>query len=1325
MFTYLARPLPGHVPVGDSVEPLLYAPDDLAVRLSGLTLRDEHRLGRRLARAQGLDDAPERAAALADVAADVAAAERAVERRRAAVPVIAYPESLPITDRHDELLAAIRDHQVVVVAGETGSGKSTQLPKLCLELGRGVRGLIGHTQPRRLAARTVAARIAEELGGEIGGVVGYTVRFSDRVGDGTLVRLMTDGILLAELQRDRMLRRYDTVIVDEAHERSLNIDFILGYLTGLLPRRPDLKVLVTSATIDTERFAGHFDAPVVEVTGRTYPVEVRYRPIGGVADGDDGVGGGNGDGSGNGRDQTDAVRAAVAELRAEGLGDVLVFLSGEREIRDTAAALTDAGTAADPDTEVLPLYARLSVAEQQRAFRSHRGRRIVLATNVAETSITVPGVRYVVDAGTARVSRYNRRTKVQRLPIEPISQASADQRAGRCGRVAPGICIRLYGEEDYLARPDFTEPEILRTNLASVILQMAALGLGDVESFPFVDPPDAHAVRDAVNLLVELGAMQPDRTLTPTGRRLARLPIDPRFGRMILEADANGCVREVIVLAAGLSIQDPRERPRGKEAEADELHARFADPHSDFITLLNLWRYLDSEQRAHSSNQFRRMCRNEHLNHLRVREWQDLVRQLREVTHELGIRRNTQPADAEHVHRSLLAGLLSHVGMYDRTNRDHVGARQAHFAVAPGSVLFKRAPRWVMAGELVETNRTWARMVARIEPTWIEPLARHLVRRSHGEPRWDAAHGSAMTTERMTLYGLPIVAARDVPLGRVDPAAARRLFIRHALVDGDWTTHHRFAAENQQRIDEVQALEDRARRHDLLVPDDAIVDFFDRRLGAEVVSARHFDRWWNNARRDDPDLLKFTLADLLDPAAESVDSAAFPTTWTHDDLVLDVSYAFEPGVADDGVTVHVPLAVLNRVGPGGFDWQVPGHRLELVTTLIRSLPKAVRRGLVPVPERAREALATVGPDDGPLLPTLARALSRNTGAPVTASDFDPARVPDHLRVRFQVEGPSGAVVGSGRDLAELQRRLAEPARRAVAAAAPLRERSGLRSWDLGTLDPVVDVASGGHTVRGYPALVDEGDAVGVRIMTTAAEQADATWAGTRRLLLLGLPGARRDVERRLRSVPALAATTAPYPGMAELGEDCLAAGVDRLIETQGGPAWDDAGFASLAAAARDRLGPLAVGAAGQAAQLVAAAQVLDARLRASEAPALQPAVDDMLTQLGCLIRTGFVSLIGLQRLLDVGRYLEAVRVRLDKLGERPGRDRELMERVQALERAYREARDGLSPERRDDAEVADVRWLLEELRVSLFAQALGTARPVSEPRVRKALARLG
>jgi ATP-dependent helicase HrpA len=1250
---------------------------------------------------------------------------------------ISYPDALPITARRDELLRTIRDNQVVVVAGETGSGKSTQLPKLCLELGRGREGLIGHTQPRRLAARTVAARIADEMQTMLGDLVGYTVRFSDQVGERTMVKLMTDGILLAELQRDRMLRRYDTIIVDEAHERSLNIDFILGYLTNLLPRRPDLKLIVTSATIDTERFARHFDAPVVEVSGRTYPVEVRYRPFG-----EDAVAAAAAreDGAAvparyaDAPDQTEAVRAAVDELAAEGPGDVLVFLSGEREIRDTAAALEEV---AQPGTEVLPLYARLSAAEQQRAFTAHRGRRIVLATNVAETSITVPGVRYVVDVGNARISRYNRRTKVQRLPIEPVSQASADQRAGRCGRVAPGVCIRLYAEDDFDARPEFTEPEILRTNLASVILQMAALGLGDVESFPFVDPPDARAITDAVNLLVELGAMTRERTLTRVGRRLARLPVDPRFGRMVLEADANGCVREVLVLAAALSIQDVRERPTGKEAEADELHARFADPDSDFTAVLNLWAHLDAERRARGSNQFRRMCRAEHLNHVRVREWQDLVRQLRGVVQDMGIRRNDEPADPDLVHRSLLAGLLSHVGMYERATRDHVGARQAHFTVARGSVLSKRAPTWVMAGELVETNRMWARMVARIRPEWIEPLAGHLVKRTHAEPWWDAERGAAVTDERVTLYGLPIVAGRRIQLGRVDRSTARDMFIEHALVAGDWSPRpgpvSAFLDANRELLDEVRALEERTRRRDLLVPDERLFAFFDDRVGDGVVSARHFERWWRSAREDEPDLLTFTLDDLVEPGADPVVADDFPTTWRQDDLTLDLSYRFSPGDEDDGVTVHVPLAVLNRVVPVGFDWQVPGHRADLVVALIRSLPKAVRRQLVPIPERAAEVLAGVSPADGPLVEAVTRRLASLTGEAVSPSDVDLDKVPPHLLVRFLVEDGSGRPLASGRGLPALpalQRHLADRARGAVAAAPGARslERTGLREWDLGPDGPdplprVVEVASGPHTVRVHPALVDEGETVGVRVMATEAEQARAMAAGTRRLLLLSVPAAARDVERRLRREPALAAVPRGYPTIDGLVEDCLAAAADRIVDARGGPAWDAEGFARLAAAARDRLGPLAVGAAGQAAGLVVAAAGLESRLRATNAPVLQPAVEDMLGQLGRLVSPGFVRRIGLSRLLDVGRYLEAIRVRLDKVGERPGRDADLTTRVRALEQAYDRARAGLPAERRGDADVVAVRWMLEELRVSFFAQTLGTSGSISEQRIRKALAR--
>ncbi len=1218
----------------------------------------------------------------------------------ATLPPITYPD-LPITERRDDVMAAIRDHQVVVIAGETGSGKSTQLPKMCLELGRGADALIGHTQPRRLAARTVAARIAEELGTELGDRVGYTVRFTDQVGEHTQVKLMTDGILLAELQRDRMLRRYDTIIVDEAHERSLNIDFLLGYLTDLLPRRPDLKLIVTSATIDTERFAGHFDAPVVEVSGRTYPVEMRYRPVE--------------------RDQVDGIRAAVDELRREGPGDILVFLSGEREIRDAATALTDEKLA---DTEILPLYARLSAAEQQRAFRPHRGRRIVLATNVAETSITVPGVRYVVDPGTARISRYNRRTKVQRLPIEPVSQASANQRAGRCGRVAPGICIRLYDEDDFAGRPEFTEPEILRTNLASVILQMAALRLGDVESFPFVDPPDAHAIRDAVALLVELGAMRPDRTLTKVGRRLARLPVDPRFGRMILAAGDEACVREVVILAAALSIQDVRERPTDHEAEANELHARFADPDSDFQSVLALWHHLEAEQRARSSSAFRRMCRAEFLNHVRVREWQDLVRQLREVANDLGLRRNREPASADQVHRALLAGLLSHVGMYDRTTRDHVGARQAHFTIARGSVLNRKSPAWVMAGELVETNRLWARMAARIDPSWIEPAAEHLVRRSYGDPWWDARRGTALTSERVTLYGLPIVEGRRVQLGRVDPALARTLFIEHALVDGDWRSHHAFVSVNRALVDEVEELEERTRRRDLLVTRDRMVEFFAARVPDDVVSARHFDRWWKDARRTEPDLLTFTRDDLVDPDADGVDLDAFPTTWRQGDLAFDVTYTFGPGADDDGVTVHVPLAVLNQVRPDGFDWQVPGHRLDLVTALVRSLPKAVRRHLVPAPDRAREALRGIGPGDGPLLDVLARRLATLAGEPVAPGEFDLAKVPDHLRVRFRVEDGDGAEVASGRDLGELRRRLGGRVRRAVADAAPGIERRGLTTWDIGTLPRTVDVEAGGRPVRGYPALLDEGDSVAVRVMTSADDQARAMRAGTRRLLVLAMPAARREAERRLRAVPALAAAPAHVPSVAELADDCVAAAADRIVASEGGPVWDDEGFARLSAAARARLAPLAAGAAAQAADLVAAAVSLEARLDATRAPALQPAVEDMRAQMRTLVRPGFVAASGLARLRDLGRYLEAVRVRLDKLGDRPARDRELMATARAAEGQYAETVAALPRARRGDPDVVEARWLLEELRVSFFAQVLGTARPVSVQRVRKALADL-
>ncbi|MGH8829351.1 MAG: ATP-dependent RNA helicase HrpA, partial [Jiangellaceae bacterium] len=932
---------------------------ELRSRLPALSLRDEHRLRRRLDGVRRIGDDGARVTATADIAAAIAAAEVRVARRAADVPRLTYPAQLPVSRRKDEIAAAIRDHQVVIVAGETGSGKTTQLPKICLELGRGIRGAIGHTQPRRLAARTVAERIAEEVATQLGDTVGYQVRFTQKAGESTLVKVMTDGILLAEIGQDRMLRQYDTLIIDEAHERSLNIDFILGYVKQLLPRRPDLKVIITSATIDPHRFAQHFDdAPVVEVSGRTYPVEIRYRPP------DDDT------------DQVQAIVDAVDELALEAPGDVLVFLSGEREIRDSADALRKRDLR---NTEIVPLYARLSAAEQHRVFQPHPGRRIVLATNVAETSLTVPGIRYVVDAGTARISRFSHRTKVQRLPIEPVSQASARQRSGRCGRVADGICIRLYDEEDFESRPAFTDPEILRTNLASVILQMAALELGEVAAFPFIDPPDRRSITDGINLLHELGAIDPAaegrKRLTQLGRQLAQLPIDPRLARMVIEADRNGCLREVLIITAALSIQDPRERPADHQQAADDKHRRFADPNSDFLAYLNLWRYLRDQQKALSGNQFRKLCRAEYLNYLRIREWQDLESQLRTLTRPLGVTLNNVDATPENIHRSLLAGLLSQIGVKDGPTNDYLGARGARFGVFPGSGLFKKPPHWVMSAELVETSRLWARINARIEPEWAEPLAQHLVKRTYSEPHWEKKAGAVMAYEKVTLYGVPIVSSRKVPYARVDPELARELFIRHALVEGDWQTHHRFFHDNRALLEDVEDLENRARRRDILVDDETLFDFYDQRIPAEAVTARHFDSWWKRARASTPDLLTFSSSLLINDDADDVRETDYPDQWPSGDLDLDLDYQFEPGSSADGVTIQIPLPVLNQVEPAGYDWQVPGLREELVTALIKSLPKSIRRSFVPAPDTARAALARLSPASGTLTDALGRELT--------------------------------------------------------------------------------------------------------------------------------------------------------------------------------------------------------------------------------------------------------------------------------------------------------------------------------------------------------------
>lgn len=1284
------------------------------------------------------------------------------------MPELTYPEDLPVVARKDDIAAAIRDHQVVIVAGETGSGKTTQLPKICLEVGRGRTGLVGHTQPRRIAARSVAERIAEELGVELGGAIGYQVRFTDQSSDNTLVKVMTDGILLGEMQRDRMLRKYDTIIIDEAHERSLNIDFILGYLKQLLPRRPDLKVVITSATIDPERFAQHFadvrtgePAPIIEVSGRTYPVEVRYRPL---VDPDRP--------SDEERDQVTGVVEAVEELwterPADGTGhDILVFLSGEREIRDTADALQGLGL---PQTEVLPLYARLSAAEQHRVFGRATGRRIVLATNVAETSLTVPGIRYVVDAGTARISRYSQRTKVQRLPIEPISQASANQRAGRCGRLADGIAIRLYSQEDYDARPEFTEPEIQRTSLASVILQMTSLGLGDVAAFPFVDAPDPRQVADGVRLLEELGAFDtqepgspdpevpgrvPDaavtsrptgegsrprgarrggRRLTAYGTTLARLHVDPRLGRMLIEAGKLGCTREVLVIVAALSMQDPRERPADRQTQADQSHARFKDERSDFISLLNLWGYLKEQQKALSHSAFRRMCRSEFLHYLRVREWQDLHSQLRKACQDLGIdpRQATaapgEAPDADIVHQAILSGLLSHIGLRDEAKRDYLGARGARFGISPGSTLFRHQPTWVMSAELVETTRLWARTNARIDPVWAERLAGHRVKRSYSEPRWSRKQGAVVATERVMLYGVPLVAARTVQYSRINPEESRDLFIRHALVEGDWDTHHEFWRANQALLRRLSELEERARRRDILVDDEDLVTFYDARLPADVVSQRHFDRWWKGARRETPQLLTFTEELLTRDTADAVSAQDYPRTWQQGGLDLAVTYQFEPGSAADGVTVHIPVQVLNQVQDEGFDWQVPGLREELATALLRSLPKATRVHFVPAPDHAALALAQAQPGGGRrLADELARVLHARTGITVPPEQFAPERVPDHLRVTFSVEDGAGRVVGAGKDLATLKEQLAGQVQQRMSRAGAAIERRDLTQWDFGQLPATFESASGGQTVQGYPALVDRGKAVDLVVMTGRREAEASTLLGVRRLLLINTSAPWKRVLARLSNAQKLALADNPHGSVPALLEDCLAAAVDDIVSERAGSVRDEDSFAEVLAAVRTHVATRVLTVVAEVEPVLTTARDVRAALDRLAAPATGALVADVRAQLDSLVYPGFVADTGVAHLPHLRRYLRAMLQRLDKASSSPAslaRDATSQEVVDRVEIAYADLLDSLPRVERRSAPVRAVGWMVEELRVSLFANGIGTAYPVSEKRIRAAIAAL-
>ncbi|KGT88879.1 ATP-dependent helicase HrpA [Erwinia typographi] len=1280
-------------------------------RLESLMLRDRQRLQKRLHGAKKVSKPAALQAIAEELAAEINLAEQRVASRRAATPTISYPENLPVSQKKQDIADAIRDHQVVIVAGETGSGKTTQLPKICLELGRGITGLIGHTQPRRLAARTVADRIADELKTSLGGSIGYKVRFNDQVSETTQVKLMTDGILLAEIQQDRLLMQYDTIIIDEAHERSLNIDFLLGYLRELLPRRPDLKVIITSATIDPQRFSRHFhNAPVIEVSGRTYPVEVRYRPVVEEADDTD-------------RDQLQAIFDAVDELGHESRGDILIFMSGEREIRDTADALNRRDLA---HTEILPLYARLSNAEQNRVFQSHTGRRIVLATNVAETSLTVPGIKYVIDPGTARVSRYSFRTKVQRLPIEPVSQASANQRKGRCGRVSEGICIRLYSEQDFLGRPEFTDPEILRTNLASVILQMTALGLGDISAFPFVEAPDKRNIQDGVKLLEELGAITQGENqhykLTSSGRSLAQLPVDPRLAKMVLEAQRYACMREVMIITAALSIQDPRERPVDKQQASDEKHRRFADKESDFLSFVNLWDYLQEQQKALSSSQFRRLCKMEFLNYLRVREWQDIYTQLRQVVREQGIPLNSEPADFRGVHTALMTGLLSHIGQKDADKQEFTGARNARFSIFPGSGLFKKPPKWTIVAELVETSRLWGRIAARIDPEWIEPVAQHLIKRSYSEPHWEKAQGAVMASEKVTLYGLPIVAARKVNYGQIDPALSRELFIRHALVEGDWQTRHAFFRANLKLREEVEELEHKSRRRDILVDDETLFTFYDRRIPQEIVSARHFDSWWKQTGREQPELLNFAKEMLIKEGANHVSQLDYPNFWQQGNLKLRLSYQFEPGTDADGVTVHIPLPLLNQVEEKGFEWQIPGIRRELVIALIKSLPKPVRRNLVPAPNYADAFLGRVTPLELPLLEALEREFRRMTGITIDREAWQWDQVPDHLKITYRVVDEKNRKLNEGRDLAGLKLQLKDKVQQTLSLVADDGlEQSGLHIWSFGDLPDHFEQKRGNYSVKAWPALVDEKDSVAIRLFDTQHEQQKAMWQGQRRLLLLNIPSPIKYLHEKLPNKAKLGLYFNPYGKVLDLIDDCIACGVDKLIAEHGGPSWLEEGYARLHDKVRAELNDTVVDIAQKVEQILSSVFAINKRLKGRVDMTMALGLSDIKAQMSGLVYRGFVTQNGWKRLSDTIRYLQAIERRLEKLPVDPHSDRARMLKVEAIQQAWNVWFTRLPPVRREDEDVKDVRWMIEELRVSYFAQQLGTPYPISEKRIQQAM----
>ena len=1242
--------------------------------------------------------------------------------RRQTLPTPDFPADLPISGKWEEIAGLIEKHQVIVLCGETGSGKSTQLPKICLALGRGVYGKIGHTQPRRIAARSLAVRISEELGRELGSSVGYKVRFHDRVSRESHVKLVTDGMLLAEIQQDRWLNEYDTLIIDEAHERSLNIDFLLGYLKQLLPRRPDLKLIITSATIDPERFARHFGgAPIVNVSGRTFPVEVRYRPPPDEADGE--------------RDEPlqQAILDAVDELSRIDRGDILVFLSGEREIRETAEHLRKHRLQL---TEVLPLYARLGPAEQNRIFHPGGQRRIVLATNVAETSLTVPGIRYVIDAGYARISRYSHRSKVQRLPVEAVSRASADQRKGRCGRVAAGVCIRLYSEEDFGARTEFTEPEILRTNLASVILQMRILGFGEISKFPFLDPPDKRLIRDGYRVLEEIGAVDGERKITRLGRQLARLPVDPRIARMLLAAAHGHCLEELLVIAAALSIQDPRERPMDKQQAADEAHHPYRDEQSDFIGQLKLWRALEKKRSHLSKRKFQRFCRDNFLSWNRVQEWHDVHQQLRAQMHEMGYRENSSEAGYDGIHRALLTGLLSNIGFRaSGREREYLGGRNSRFQIFPGSGLFKTQPKWVMAAELVETTRLYARTVAVIQPEWVESAAGHLVQRNYSEPHWERGRGQVAAYERVLLFGITLIARRKVNYGPIDPVVSREIFIRSALVDGDFDTRAPFWRHNRELIEYLEYLEHKSRRRDLLVDEQVIYEYYDKRIPEQVHSTPQFEKWLRGESGRSPKLLHMRLQDLTRETDDAAPDREYPDELEIGGMRLPLVYHFDPGNEADGVSLKVPVTILNQVSDERCDWLVPGLLRERITALLRSLPKNLRKSFVPVPEFADACLQAMEPSGKRLTQALAEQLKAMTGVYIPEDAWQERLVPDYLRMNFQLLDDKGRRIESGRDLAQLKQRYGDPDRSGYhALPATGLEREGIKSWDFGELPGTVESHPGEIRLTGFPALIDRGDWVDLKVLDARQNAQRAHRAGVRRLLMLALPKEMRYLRRNLPGLQQMElkyskVAAAPVgwetPGGTGVEEELMALIVD-LTFLEGLPEIrSEQRFLERIQARKGGLMIQAEEAGRLLEEILTAYQQLRKKLAATTQIAWVDSLTDIRQQLDRLIYRGFLHTTPYPQLKEFPRYLKAMDMRLDKLSHAAARDQKLLDELRDAYEKWLQREEKYRMEGRLDERIEELRWLFEELRVSLFAQELGTAYPVSLKRIEKRWKELG